>query len=409
MAYYRRVGNVPPKRHTQHRDTPGALFHEELMGEEGFTSDSSLLYHRSIPSAMVDAREWVLPSQRTTPNHPLRPRHLRLHELVDPATAATSDPVLGRRMLLGNADVSVHYSVSTRPSPLYRSSIGDEITYVESGTARVETVFGVVEAVAGDYVLIPRFTTHRWVPTGDEPLRAYVFEAGSHIVPPRRYLSRFGQLLEHAPYCERDLHGPTEPLLADDAAADDPGAEVDVYVKHRGSTGTVGTIMTMPHHPFDVVGWDGCLYPWRFSVHDFEPITGRIHQPPPAHQVFEGTNFVICNFVPRKVDYHPLSVKVPYYHSNVDSDEIMFYVGGDYEARKGSGIDVGSVSVHPGGHTHGPQPGAVEATLDADYFDELAVMIDTFRPLELGEGALACEDPEYAWTWAGGRRPRRPA
>jgi len=158
-------------------------------------------------------------------------------------------------------------------------------------------------------------------------------------------------------------------------------------------------------HPFDVVGWDGCLYPYTFNVSDFEPITGRVHQPPPVHQVFEGANFVVCAFVPRKVDYHPLSIPVPYYHSNVDSDEVMFYVDGDYEARRGSGIGKGSISLHPGGHSHGPQPGAVENALGKDYFDELAVMVDTFRPLELGEAALASDDGAYAWSWAGGRHP----
>jgi homogentisate 1,2-dioxygenase len=241
---------------------------------------------------------------------------------------------------------------------------------------------------------VPRATTHRWVPEAGEPLRLYSIEASSHITPPRRYLSKFGQLLEHAPYCERDLRGPAEPLEVE-------GESVEVYIKHRSSSGGVaGTIHRHATHPFDVVGWDGCLYPYAFNIADFEPITGRIHQPPTAHQVFEGGNFVICNFVPRKVDYHPLAVPVPYYHSNVDSDEVMFYCGGDYEARKGSGIAQGSVSLHPGGHTHGPQPGAVERSLGAEYFDELAVMVDTFRPLELGEAGLECEDEGYAWTWA---------
>jgi homogentisate 1,2-dioxygenase len=193
------------------------------------------------------------------------------------------------------------------------------------------------------------------------------------------------------------MHGPEGPILAD-------GTEVPVLVKHRFSRGVVtGTRYVCATHPFDVVGWDGCLYPYTFNVADFEPITGRVHQPPPAHQVFEGDGFVVCNFVPRKVDYHPLAVPVPYYHSNVDSDEVMFYCGGNYEARKGSGIGQGSVSLHPGGHSHGPQPGAVERSLGAEFFDELAVMIDTFRPLELGEGGRAADDPAYAWTWATGR------
>ena len=420
MAYYRSTGAVPPKRHTQHRDPQGRLYSEELMGEEGFSSDSSLLYHRNIPSAVADARVWELGDMSTVPNHPLLPRHLKLHDLfvqdrdgagadAGPALEQGVDVVTGRRLVLGNADVRLLYVVADSPSPLYRNAIGDECVYVERGGARVETVFGSFQVAEGDYLILPRATTHRWLPLveGDEgfvePLRAYVIEANSHIGPPKRYLSRFGQLLEHAPYCERDLRGPQGPLLAEDVGAD-PAAPTEVLLKHRGSGehssgGLVGTVYTYPYHPFDVVGWDGCLYPYAFNIADFEPITGRVHQPPPVHQVFEGHNFVICNFVPRKVDYHPLAVPVPYYHSNVDSDEIMFYVDGDYEARKGSGIGKGSISVHPGGHAHGPQPGATEASLGVEYFDETAVMVDTFRPLELGEAGRAVDDGVYAGSW----------
>ncbi|MFE3292227.1 homogentisate 1,2-dioxygenase [Rhodococcus sp. NPDC059234] len=397
MTFYRRVGSVPPKRHTQHRDEDGRLYYEELMGEEGFSSDSSLLYHRHIPTAIVDATVWDLPDQTLAPNHPLVPRHLRLHDL--PHDDVRTDAVTGRRLLLGNADVRLSYVVAAEESPLYRNAIGDELVYLESGEARIETVFGPLEARAGDYVLIPMSTTHLWIPAGSEPLRAFVIEATGHIAPPKRYLSRYGQLLEHAPYCERDLHGPDDLL-----AAAEP--EVEVLVRHRTEAGVVGTRMVYQQHPFDVVGWDGCLYPYTFNIADFEPITGRVHQPPPAHQVFEGAGFVVCNFVPRKVDYHRLSIPVPYYHSNVDSDEVIFYVAGDYEARKGSGIGPGSVSVHPGGCAHGPQPGAYERSIGVEFFDELAVMVDTFRPLGLGEGALACEDHGYAWTWSG-RGPAR--
>ncbi|MEV4556901.1 cupin domain-containing protein [Kitasatospora sp. NPDC049285] len=393
MAYYRRLGAVPPKRHTQHRTPEGGLYYEELMGEEGFFSDSSLLYHRGIPSAITAAEPWQLRDTATSANLPLLPRHLKLHELFPGDAWRTADVVSGRRLVLGNADVRISYAVAGAPSELYRNGLGDECVYLESGTAVLETVFGALTVGQGDYVVIPRATTHRWVPTGDEPLRAYCIEANSHITPARRYLSKYGQLLEHAPFCERDLRGPEEPLLVE-------GGPVDVLVKHRGPAGVVGTRYTVPHHPFDVVGWDGCLYPYAFNIADFEPITGRVHQPPPAHQVFEGNNFVICNFVPRKVDYHPLSIPVPYYHSNVDSDEVMFYCGGNYEARKGSGIGNGSISLHPGGHTHGPQPGAYERSIGVEFFDELAVMVDTFRPLELGEAALASEDPNYAWTWS---------
>ncbi|MVU80248.1 homogentisate 1,2-dioxygenase [Nocardia sp. ET3-3] len=394
MTFYRQVGSVPPKRHTQHRDEQGRLYYEELMGEEGFSGDSSLLYHRGMPPAIVDSSVWVLPEQRLYPNHPLRHRHLKLHELFLGDKPAESDVVTGRRLLLGNADVRISYVAALRESALYRNAIGDELVYIESGSGRVETVFGSLPVRQGLQVLLPRATTHRWIPDGPEPLRAYVIEGSGHITPPKRYLSKYGQFLEHSPYCERDLHGPTEPVSA-------TGENVEVLVKHRPAGEIVGTSMVYATHPFDVVGWDGCLYPFTFDIADFEPITGRVHQPPPAHQAFEGQNFVICNFVPRKVDYHPLSIPVPYYHSNVDSDEIMFYCGGDYEARKGSGIGQGSVSVHPGGYAHGPQPGAYERSIGKEFFDELAVMVDTFHPLQLGEGAMACEDPGYAWTWSG--------
>ncbi|HEU4566583.1 MAG TPA: homogentisate 1,2-dioxygenase domain-containing protein [Marmoricola sp.] len=399
MAYYRAVGDIPRTRHTAHRDADGKIRYEELMGEEGFSSDSSLLYHVGVPSAIVDSQPWELPDLCTKPNHPLKPRHLKLHEVE-----AGGDPVTGRRLVLGNGDVRIGYVVSDAASPYYRNAIGDECVYVEAGSGTVETVFGALPYRAGDYVVIPRATTHRWVPSDvdGEVSRLYAIEANSHIAPPKRYLSRFGQFLEHAPYCERDLHGPAEPLVVSTGSSTDP-TDVEVLVKHRGNSpsGIVGTRFTYATHPFDVVGWDGCLYPYTFNLEDFMPITGKVHQPPPVHQVFEGYNFVVCNFLPRKVDYHPQSIPVPYYHSNVDSDEVMFYVGGDYEARKGSGINIGSISLHPGGYAHGPQPGAYERSIGVHEFDETAVMVDTFRPLELGEVALATEDPAYAWTWAG--------
>jgi homogentisate 1,2-dioxygenase len=401
MAYYRSVGELPHKRHTAFRRPDGGLYHEELIGEEGFSSDSSLLYHRGVPSAISDSRVWELPDLATTPNHPLKPRHLKLHDLFPGEEWKGLDAVTGRRLVLGNADVRIAYVAAGAPSPLYRNGIGDECVYVEAGTATVETVFGALDVGQGDYVILPRATTHRWIPTGDGPLLAYCIEANSHIAPPRRYLSRYGQFLEHSPYCERDLRGPTEPLLAD-------GTDVDVHIKHRGRVagGVTGTVFTYPTHPFDVVGWDGCMYPYVFNVADYEPITGRVHQPPPVHQVFEGHNFVVCNFVPRKVDYHEGAIPVPYYHSNVDSDEVMFYVGGDYEARKGSGIGIGSISLHPGGHAHGPQPGAQEASIGAEYFDELAVMVDTFHALDLGEAGRACEEEAYTWSWANALKNR---
>ncbi len=306
MAHYQAMGSIPPKRHTQHRrpagrGKQGELYYEELMGEEGFSSDSSLLYHRNIPSTIAGAREWTLPDQSTTPNHPLKPRHLRLHDLFAPKDVKNTDVVTGRRLVLGNGDVRISYVVAGAPSPWYRNGVGDECVYVERGAARVETVFGAFDVAEGDYLVIPRATTHRWLPkrSTKNPLRAYAIEANSHIAPPKRYLSKYGQLLEHAPYCERDLRTPQGPLLAEDVGEKATDA-AEVFIKHRGNGpgGIVGTVHDLPFHPLDVVGWDGCLYPYAFNVRDYEPITGRVHQPPPVHQVFEGWNFVICNFVP---------------------------------------------------------------------------------------------------------------
>jgi homogentisate 1,2-dioxygenase len=359
------------------------------MGADGFSAESALLYHEHLPTAIVDSRAYEQPVETLAANHPLLPRHLRTSKL----DTGSADAVTGRQLLLANDDVRISFAVADRPSPLYRNAVGDECVYVESGSATVETVFGALAVGPGDYVLLPTSTTHRWVPTDDRPLRTLVVQAGGHIGAPKRYLSPRGQFLESAPYCERDLRGPATPLVAG-------GSDVEVIVRHRAGT----SVLTYADHPFDVVGWDGCLYPYAFNVADFEPITGRVHQPPPVHQTFEGPRFVICSFVPRKVDYHPLAVPIPYNHANVDSDEVLFYAGGDYEARRGSGIEQGSISLHPSGFTHGPQPGAVERALGAERFDELAVMVDTFRPLSLAAAGLACEDPGYAWTWSG-RRP----
>jgi homogentisate 1,2-dioxygenase len=392
MAYYRQVGELPPKRHTQFRRPDGGLYAEELMGQEGFSSDSSLLYHRYPPTAIVAADEYDPPAWTRVANRPLKPRHFQTHKLDSAGwgggvtSGHSADPILGRQPLLANDDVRLSYVVADRPSPLYRNAIGDECLYVEAGRARLDSSFGTLALDAGDYAIVPTSVIHRIVPEGT--VRLLAIEATGHIGPPRRYLSVRGQFLEHAPYCERDLRAP--------ALSSEDGRDVPVYVQHRRGWSR----LTYAHHPFDVVGWDGCLYPWAFSIHDFEPITGRIHQPPPVHQTFEGPNFVVCSFVPRKVDYHPLAIPVPYNHHNVDSDEMLFYTGGNYEARRGSGIEQGSISLHPSGFTHGPQPGAVERAIGAEAFDELAVMLDTFRPLDLCEPALSIEDTAYAWTWA---------
>ena len=385
MPYYRAVGEIPRKRHTQFRRPDGGLYAEELMGVEGFSSESALLYHEHPPTAIVAAEAYDPPAEKLSSNTPLLPRHLRSHQLP-----LAGDAVTGRRLLLGNDDVRLSYLAATEPSPLYRNAVGDEVVYVESGAATLETSFGALEVGPGDYVVLPTSTTHRWVPTGDAPLRALVLQASGHVGPPRRYLSPRGQFLESAPYCERDLRGPTEPLRVE-------GSDVDVLVRQR----TGWTRYTYASHPFDVVGWDGSLYPWVFNLADFEPITGRVHQPPPVHQTFEGPGFVVCSFVPRLFDYHPEAIPAPYNHANVDSDEVLFYVDGNFMSRKGAGIEVGSLTLHPGGFTHGPQPGSVEASIGAVATEEVAVMVDTFRPLLLADAARECEDPGYAWTWSG--------
>lgn len=385
MPHYRRLGEVPPKRHTQFRRPDGGLYREELAGQEGFSSESSLLYHRHAPTALTNVEALPDDPVHLAPNHPLKPRHLQAHELK-----AGGDLVRGRHLLLANDDVRISYVAAVEDGPLVRNATGDELVFVESGSAELQSPYGRLPVGAGDYVVVPTATTHRWVVDGE--VRALVLESRGHVGPPDKYLSKRGQFLEHAPYCERDLRGPTELLQVDDT-------DVEVLVRTRHGV----TRYVHATHPFDVVGWDGYLYPYAFNIADFEPIVGRIHQPPPVHQTFAAPGVVICSFVPRPFDWHPLSIPAPYNHANVDSDEVLFYVDGDFMSRKGSGIAEGSLSVHPNGFTHGPQPGAVEASIEAEGTEETAVMIDTFRPLALGPGALDCEDPDYVWSW--GRQP----
>ena len=399
MPYYRVAGEIPRKRHVCFRRPDGGLYAEELMGEEGFSSDSSLLYHAHLPTAITASEG--LPDAAAdaglVPNHPLLPRHFRTGDLP-----AGGDLVLGRQLLMANDDVRISFTVADAASGLYRNSTGDEAIYLRAGSASFESVYGSIQAGPGDYVVVPRGTIHRWIPLaggngagGAAPrAEALVIEARGHIRPPRRYLSQYGQFLEHAPYCERDLRGPDGPLTAD-------GEDVPVIVRNRGGL----TRLTYAHHPFDVVGWDGCLYPYAFNIADFEPIVKRTHAPPPVHQTFEGPNFVICSFCPRPLDFDADAVPIPYNHHNVDSDEMMFYVAGDYSARKGSGVGIGSITLHPSGFTHGPQPGAVEAAVRGlrggkASTDETAVMIDTFRPLLLAPAGQRSEDPEYPWSWS---------
>ena len=388
MTFYRSVGEVPHKRHTTMHRADGGLHYEELMGRAGFSDESALLYHLHSPSELVGVEAWDLDQTWPKPG-PLIPHMFQTHKLDE-----GGDVVTGRRLLVGNADVRVAYVAATSTSPLYRNAIGDELLYVEAGSARVETVFGALEVGAGDFVLMPTSCTHRWIPTGDEALRALIIESVGHIRPPKRYLSERGQFLESSPYCERDLRGPGAPLIVDNDG-------VDVYVRHHGG----GTRFTYAHHPFDVVGWDGYLYPYAFNVNDFEPISGRIHQPPPTFQTFEGPSIVVCSFVPHKAEYHPDAIPAPYNHANVDSDELMFYTR---DAIRGSTqIGGGDMTWHPAGFIHGPRAGELQASVAALQSGELqmkqthAVMVDTFGPLDIGAGGELCQSPGYYRSWRG--------
>jgi homogentisate 1,2-dioxygenase len=382
LTHYRAVGDIPPKRHTVHTGADGRRHPEELFGLEGFSAESSLLYHRASPSALCSIEAIDDTPRCVRPNHPLAPWHLRTGEL-----AVGGNTVLDRRVLLGNDDIVMAWAAATETSPLYRNAAGAELVFVQAGTARVESSFGVLAVGAGDYVVIPRGTTHRWaVPEGGR-VDCLILEAAGHVRVPRHYLSERGQMLERAPYAERDQRAP-EVLVEGDT-------ETSVVVRTKAG-------LTRFEHEtpvLDVVGWDGCVYPWALSIHDFEPVVGSLHQPPPVHQTFEGPGFVVCSFVPRPFDFHPDAVKVPYHHANADSDEVLFYAAGDFMSRSGSGIAAGSLSMHPGGFVHGPQPGSYEASVDATRTEETAVMIDTFRPLGLGPAADAIADPSYPTSW----------
>jgi homogentisate 1,2-dioxygenase len=386
MPYYRSLGDIPRKRHTFHRDGGGHRFAEELMGQEGFSSNSSLLYHRHSPSALTAIEPAELARPRATPDVPLTPRHIRTGELQ---IADDADLVTGRVTMLANDDVEVSWVSATSDSDLYRNAVGDELVFVQAGAARLESVFGRLDVRPGDYVVVPASTTHRWVPTGSDAVEALVIASRGHVATPAKYLSRYGQFLEHAPYCERDLRGPTELVVED-------GSDVPVLVRNRAGW----SCHVQRTHPFDVVGWDGCVYPYAFNIGDFEPIVGRLHQPPPVHQTFELPGAVVCSFVPRLFDFHPDAVKVPYHHANTDSDEVLFYAAGNFMSRAGSGIDVGSVSYHPAGFVHGPQPGSVEGSVDQAATEEVAVMLDTFSPLRVTDAARGASDERYPFTWA---------
>ncbi len=383
MPYYYRLGQVPSKRHTQFRRETGELYHEELMGQEGFSSDQSLLYHLGAPTEILTV-EWLGTTDLDYEEAgPLRHRLLR----TAPCEVG-GDAVSGRVPLMGNSDVRLFIA---RPDSsmtyFYRYADGDEVLFIHEGTGTLRTQFGSLDYRPGDYLVIPNGTTWQLDPDPSTTQRMLVIEASGHIRPPRRYLSPRGQFLEHAPYCERDLRPPTELQTHDEVG------EFEIRVKARGGISRqIGR-----RHPFDVVGWDGCLWPYAFSIHDFEPITGRIHQPPPVHQTFEGPGFVVCSFVPRLFDYHPDAIPAPYHHSNTDSDEVLYYVAGNFMSRRG--IEEAAISVHPNGIPHGPHPGKYEGSIGKTATEELAVMVDTFRPLRITRSAHRFEDLDYFRTW----------
>ena len=389
MPYYFKLGQVPHKRHTQFRKPDGGLYSEEVIGAEGFSGISSIAYHLHPPTVVERLGDPIPYGVEYTDLDFLRHRHIKGFEIE-----SSGDWLAARRYVMGNADVRLALAEPTDEMDyFYRNAVADEVVFVHEGEGVLESPFGTLEFTAGDYVHVPRTITHRWKFKEGMKRRLLVIESFSEVRFPKRYMNQYGQLLEHSPFCERDIRPPSE-LVTIDAEGEFEVRIAKHDLLHR---------LFFRYHPFDYVGWDGYMYPYAFSIHDFEPITGRIHQPPPVHQTFEGPNFVICSFVPRKFDYHPEAIPAPYHHSNVDSDEVLFYVEGNFMSRKGSGIEAGSISLHPGGHTHGPQPGSVEASIGAEATEELAVMIDTFRPLDLGPGARDCEDDRYAWTWLEGR------
>lgn len=386
MARYHRLGNVPPKRHTQFRKPDGSLYAEQVFGTKGFSGIASILYHAHLPTQAAELAPLGSARPEVLPDEPLRHRHLKTQNV-----AACGDPISGRTPLLVNEDVSLGLCRPAEPMGyFYKNADGDDLIFVHEGTGRLETMFGTLPYRAGDYLIVPRGTIYRVVADPGDTRMLVIESAASAIEPPRRYRNEYGQLLEHSPYCERDIRVP-ETLETHDEAG-----RWEVRIKARGAL----TAYFYDFHPLDVVGWDGYLYPWALNIADFEPITGRVHQPPPTHQTFEGRNFVVCSFVPRMLDYHPQAVPVPYNHSNLDSDEVLYYVNGNFGSRRG--IERGSLTLHPSGIPHGPQPGAVEASLGQTRTEELAVMLDTFHPLRLTRAAASLEDDAYAYSWRGG-------
>ena len=384
MPFYHRLGQIPPKRHTQFRQPDGSLYAEELVSSEGFSNIYSLLYHKHLPTRITRMGEALPYSLEKAVEYKLQPVHLNTSKI-----GTTGNDVIDARIpLLFNNDVVLYLCnpAQTGMDYYYKNGEADEVLFVHEGSGWLISQFGKLRMEQGDYVVIPRTTIYRceW---DNAPCRLLIIESFSPIETVKRYRSELGQLLEHSPYCERDIRPPLELFH------EDKKGEYLIKVKKQGFYHH----FFYDHSPCDVVGWDGFLFPYCLSIHDFEPITGRLHQPPPVHQTFQAHNFVICSFVPRLFDYHPLSIPAPYNHSNIDSDEVLYYVDGNFMSRKG--IDRGSFTLHPGGLPHGPHPGTVEASLGAEKTEELAVMVDTFKPLWVTKEAMEFFDHHYPYTW----------
>lgn len=384
MPFYHQMGSVPRKRHIVFRRPDGGLYAEELMGHEGFVGTSSLLYHTHPPTTYKSARkvrDFVIEADVDTS---LRHRHFLTSRITEGGSAT-----LDRLPLLFNSDIVMLYVEPDRnDTHFFRNSQADEVVYVVEGSGVLESVFGDLPYKSGDYVVIHRNITHRWRHDfAAGATKFLVMESRGHIRVPSRYRNNFGQMLEGAPFSERDIRRPMQ-LAPHDEMGDFP-----ILVKQYDALNE----LVLDHHPFDVVGWDGYFYPWIFNIHDFEPIVGRIHQPPPVHQTFQGDGFVICSFCPRPYDFDPEAIPAPYNHSNVDSDEVLFYASSEFMSRKG--IEYGSITHHPDGLAHGPHPGRTEASIGAKYTNELAVMMDSFKPLKVAKLAMAIEDPAYHTSW----------
>lgn len=382
MPFYTKRGNIPPKRHTQHRDQNGHLFHEEHASREGFSSVYSNLYHLRPPTRIAKVGEFkplkYLPAAEQEHRH----RHLEVLKF-----APRGNWISGRRLLAFNSDVALFTAAPVKQGDFfYRNGIGDEVIFVHRGKGVLNSVFGRLKFHQGDYMVIPRGVLYSLNVQSDDT-RFLIIESAGMVEPPARYRNEYGQLLEHAPYCERDFRVPefTEPV--------DELGEFPFLLKLANGYQEY----SLAQNPFDVVGWDGFYYPWIFNIRDFMPIVGKIHQPPPVHQTFQGNGFVICSFCPRLFDFHEKSIPAPYNHSNVDSDEVLYYVEGDFMSRKG--VSEGSITIHPYGIAHGPQPGRYEGSIAKKQTNEYAVMLDTFRPLTIGKDAEEVDDPKYPLSW----------